>query len=288
MTATNNCHSRREKIAALVLGELEAPTADEIKKHIDSCENCRLLYEALTEEEEAIQSAFKAVDDRSKEIADNLVALDSNLAADIFVHELATQVTERVSIPDTGLTGEADFGSAHPTLSEDGRYVAFSSDATNLVASDGNGAKDVFVHDRDLGGTRRVSVLTGGGEADAESYTPYISGDGLHVAFASLAANLDTVITDTNGLADIFVHDVVVTETYRVSVSFAGVEANGGNSYTPSISYDGRYVAFASEAQNLDVTVPDFNFKRDIFLHDREMALQGIYDNGLTSRISLW
>jgi len=74
MTTSNDCHNRREKIAALVLGELEAPTADEIKRHIDSCEICRLLYQALTAEEQTIQSAFKVVDDRSKALGDNLVA----------------------------------------------------------------------------------------------------------------------------------------------------------------------------------------------------------------------
>ena len=73
MTNANDCQDRREKIAALVLGELEAPATDEIKKHIDACENCRLLYQALTAEEETIQSAFKAIDDRSKELTDSLV-----------------------------------------------------------------------------------------------------------------------------------------------------------------------------------------------------------------------
>lgn len=73
MTNTNDCRNRRETIATLVLGELEAPAADEIKKHIDGCENCRLLYQALTEEEESIQSVFKAIDDRSKAVGDNLV-----------------------------------------------------------------------------------------------------------------------------------------------------------------------------------------------------------------------
>ncbi|MEA3225456.1 MAG: hypothetical protein U9Q07_05855 [Planctomycetota bacterium] len=74
MTNANDCQDRHETIVALVLGELQVPAADEIKKHIDTCESCRLLYQALTEEEEAIQSAFKAVDDRSKEIGDSLVA----------------------------------------------------------------------------------------------------------------------------------------------------------------------------------------------------------------------
>jgi tetratricopeptide (TPR) repeat protein len=73
MTNKNDCKNRRETIAALVLGELQAPAADEIKKHIDSCENCRLFHKALTEEEEAIQSAFRAIDDRGKAAADRLI-----------------------------------------------------------------------------------------------------------------------------------------------------------------------------------------------------------------------
>ncbi|TKJ36029.1 MAG: hypothetical protein CEE38_13570 [Planctomycetes bacterium B3_Pla] len=74
MTNTNDCQNRHETIAALVLGELEVQAADEIKKHIDTCEQCRLLYQALTEEEETVQSAFKAIDDRSKEVGASLIA----------------------------------------------------------------------------------------------------------------------------------------------------------------------------------------------------------------------
>ncbi|MBN1669094.1 MAG: PD40 domain-containing protein, partial [Anaerolineales bacterium] len=223
-----------------------------------------------------------------RSFAENLVPSDTNLVADIFIHTMATGRTRPVSIQDTTGT-PANGASAHPSLSEDGRYVAFSSIADNLIGAgnDTNGFRDIFVHDRDTHSTIRVSVSTGGAESSGHSYTPYISGDGVHVVFASMANNLDEINADTNGIADIFVHDIVPAETYRVSVSFFGVEAVGGNSYSPSISRDGRYIAFASEALNLDVTVPDINNRRDVFLHDRSLALQGIYDNGLTNRISL-
>ncbi len=219
--------------------------------------------------------------------AANLVTGDTNTFADVFVREMATGRTFRVSVDSTGVEGDAP--SYAPTLSETGRYVAFGSEATNLdtILADGNAARDVFVHDRVTGNTTRVSVSTAGVEADDDSFTPFISGNGNFVVFASDATNLDEIIPDTNSFSDIFVHDLTTAETTRVSMNFFSTESVGGNSYSPSISTDGRYISFASEAYNLDVTLPDINGRRDIFLHDRQLALDGIYDVGLTSRISL-
>jgi hypothetical protein len=219
-----------------------------------------------------------------RSLATNLVTGDTNNAADIFVREPANSRTFRVNLSSTGDQADPNSDSYNPTLSETGEFVAFGSTAENL-ATDGNGFRDVFVHDRVLGTTRLVSIATSGAQGLEDSYTPFISGNGNYVVFASEADNLDEVISDTNNSADIFVHDLVITETTRVSINFFGVEGND-DSYTPSISRDGRYIAFASKADNLDVTINDPNSYRDIFLHDRSLVMDGIYDFGLTSRVT--
>jgi Tol biopolymer transport system component len=194
--------------------------------------------------------------------ATNLVAGDSNGVQDIFVHERQIGVTERASVASDGT--EANGPSYCPFISDDGRYVAFTSHATNLVAGDGNGACDVFVRDRQTGVTERVSVTSDGREANGESSVSCISGNGRYVAFESRAFNL--VVGDTNGLPDIFVHDRQTGVTERVSVASDGTQANG-ESYYLSISGDGCYVAFQSLATNL--VVGDINGVQDIFVHDR-------------------
>ena len=154
----------------------------------------------------------------------------------------------RVSVASGGV--EADGPSFYPSVSADGRFVAFTSDAANLVPGDTNGVSDVFRHDRVTGTTIRVSVA-GGSEANDESYTSYltaISADGRYVVFSSDATNL--VANDTNGLEDVFVHDVVAGTTSRVSVGPGGVEADGVSD-DASISEDGTRVVFVSGATNL-------------------------------------
>ena len=138
---------------------------------------------------------------------------------------------------------EANGGSAGPAISADGRFVAFFSDATNLVSGDTNVKSDIFVHDRQTGTTERVSVATGGGQATGGgSEYPAISADGRFVAFFSFATDL--VSGDTNAAADIFVHDRQTGTTERVSVATCGGQATGGGSYFLAISADGRFVAF--------------------------------------------
>jgi Tol biopolymer transport system component len=149
-------------------------------------------------------------------------------------------------------------------ISGDGRYVAFATAADNLVPGDTNGASDVFVLDRQTGDIERVSVASNGDEGNGASFGPSISDDGQLVAFVSAASNL--VGGDTLGNDDIFVHDRDSGETTRVSVSSAGVQANG-RSLNGMISGDGRYVAFAADATNL--VTNDTNGFRDIFRHDR-------------------
>jgi hypothetical protein len=225
-----------------------------------------------------------------RSFAPNLVDDDDNIAADIFVHERLTDRTFRVSIPDptTGLSETLLYeDSSNPTLTEDGQFVAFASEATSLVLGDGNGFTDVFVHDRVSGQTIRASLSNYEPEGNGDSYTPFISGDGSVVVFASRADNLVIPPADFNGVADIYLRDLVDNVTSRITFNFFGQEAHLGDSYTPSVTKNGRYVAFASEANNLDVIIPDVNARRDIFVHDRYLAMEGVYDFGLTSRVSL-
>jgi Tol biopolymer transport system component len=193
----------------------------------------------------------------------NLVENDTNNNEDVFVHDRQTGETTRVSVSSEGTQGSMH--SESPSISSDGRYVAFYSWATNLVENDTNNNEDVFVHDRQTGETTRVSVSSEGTQGDDYSYNPSISSDGRYVAFYSWATNL--VESDTNGRYDVFVHDRQTGETTRVSVSSTGIESDG-SSYNPSISSDGRYVAFYSRATNL--VESDTNGCKDVFVHDRQ------------------
>jgi Tol biopolymer transport system component len=208
---------------------------------------------------------------------------------DIFVHDRQTGVTQRVSVSAAG--EEANGESGWPTISGDGRFVAFYSGATNLVPGDTNdfcerdadgvhddNCGDIFVHDRQTGVTERVNVDSAGNQANGESgASTIISADGRFLAFESSATNL--VPGDTNTCynltvpgtcPDIFVHDRQTGVTERVSVDSAGNQGNAPSesfSDRPGISADGRYVAFASSADNL---VPgDTNGYGDVFVHDR-------------------
>ena len=190
---------------------------------------------------------------------------DINAAHDIIVYDLLGQTAERVSRDNNGILGNGD--SFSPSLSDDGRYVAFYSFADNLVPDDTNDAEDVFVKDRQTAAVVRASVASDGTQGDGDSYTPAISGDAGYVAFRSLASNL--VAGDTNGSWDIFVHDLQTSTTERVSVATDATQAND-HSYAPSISDDGRFVVFRSNARNL--VGDDTNNRWDIFLHDRQTA----------------
>ena len=181
---------------------------------------------------------------------------------DIFVHDRELQTTERVSIASDETEGNKGCGEA--VLSPNGRYVAFSSEATNLVDGDSNGRWDVFVHDRELQTTERVSVTSDGTQEDRDSWTPALSADGRFVAFASQGNLVDD---DTDGKWDIFVRDRELQTTERVSVTNDQTAASG-DSFDPGISEFGRYVAFESAASNL--VDSDTNNKTDIFVYDRE------------------
>lgn len=184
--------------------------------------------------------------------ASNLVAGDTNALPDVFVRDTRAGTTLRVSVGADGT--QADRDSAAPAISADGRYVAFISGASNLVAGDTNGTSDAFVRDTVSGTTERVSLGPGRAESDGYADAPDISADGRYVTFASPATNL--VPADTNGLVDVFVRDLVAGTTERVSVGAGGAQANG-ESVQGALSADGRHVAFVSSATNLAPTDPD-------------------------------
>ncbi|MCB1321588.1 MAG: PD40 domain-containing protein, partial [Leptospiraceae bacterium] len=197
--------------------------------------------------------------------ATNLVTGDTNGFRDIFLHDRSTSETTRVSVATGGI--EASGGQSLTTdISDDGRYIAFLSEATNLVAGDTNGFRDAFVHDRITGVTTRVSVSTAGVQGDAAVSDVKISGDGRYVAFASPATTM--VAGDTNGLGDTFLHDRLTGETTRQSVTSGGAEGTGGTlSQAPGISSDAALYVFSSGNTNL--VASDTNASIDIFVRDR-------------------
>jgi uncharacterized repeat protein (TIGR02543 family) len=209
----------------------------------------------------------------AKDAVGNVSALYGSPAS-VFVDTSAPAAgdTRRVSVDSSGVQGNSN--TYFPVISDDGRYVAFDSYASNLVSGDTNGEQDIFVHDRDTGITTRVSVDSNGTQGLGGSSNPAISSDGRYVAFHSGASNL--VSGDTNGYQDIFVHDRDTGATTRVSVDSSGAQANSA-ALNPVISSDGRFVSFYSYASNL--VSGDTNGVNDIFVHDR--------NTGITTRVSV-
>jgi Tol biopolymer transport system component len=184
--------------------------------------------------------------------ADNLVAGDTNAVGDVFVVDRARQETTRVNLGTGGVeaTGRDSFD---PALSTDGRFVAFASDAANLVADDTNNATDVFVHDRQARITTRVSVGAGGAQATGgESYGPAINGDGSVVAFISRAANIAPGADDA--IDNVIVRDLKTGTTTRVGAT--GGPEESATAPRVALSANGRFVAYATET--------------DVFVFDRQ------------------
>lgn len=238
-----------------------------------------------------------------RSVASNLVPNDTNQAADVFVHDLRTRKTIRVNVSSSEAQANAD--TRHPVglpqwnVSDDGRYVFFNSDASNLVTNDQNGAEDIFVRDTVRGTTHRVSVSSSGGEAEfgvgdrdlGSTSGNYIANasvvptntaalsyaatpDGRFVVFSS--DSTDLVPRDTNETTDIFLRDLATGTTTLVSLASNGGQGNGPSN-DPILSADGRFVAFDSESSNL---VPgDANGYDDVFVLElpRLTALSGWY-----------
>ncbi len=206
--------------------------------------------------------------------ATNLVPDDTNGSLDVFLRNLQTNVTTRVSVASDGTERQGDSGldithnaaSALPlgvpevSLSGDGSIVAFSSRA-RLVAQDTNtctvagalvSCSDIYVYNRLTGQTERVSVATDGTQGNGESREPEVSADGRYVVFVSDATNL--VQNDTNGFTDIFIRDRQLNTTTRVTQTTNFGQSNGV-SQLPRISPDGRFIAFVSAASNFTSTL---------------------------------
>jgi Tol biopolymer transport system component len=190
------------------------------------------------------------------------------------IYDALTEATTTIEI---GLDGVVANGSSFlPAFSGDGRFVAFLSSASNLVAGDTNNVTDLFLYDRTTGTITQLAAVAGPNQ-NIHGYdflgAPSVSQDGRFIAFESFADDL--VAGDTNTSADIFVIDTVTGDIERVSVATDGTESDAG-SFSPSISADGRYIAFWSFSDALDIG--DNNGSSDVFLHDRS--------TGETRRIS--
>lgn len=204
--------------------------------------------------------------------ATNLVADDTNGFVDVFVYDIEVDSIERISLDDLGNEGDDD--SFDADISEDGRYVAFISRATNLVSGDINAKDDIFLYDRDTDTVELISLDSSDGPSNQDSSLPSISSDGRYVVFESFATDL--VSGDTNAKTDVFMRDTLLDTTERVSVS--DLEAEGNNdSHSPSMSLDGRYVGFMSSATNL--VSGDTNGLQDYFIRDTVL--------GTTERINV-
>jgi hypothetical protein len=186
-------------------------------------------------------------------LGEGLVANDSNHVCNVFVRNVSANTTELISASLPSLASTAPNGASEvksSCVSTNGRYVAFYSEADNLVPGDTNGYRDVFVRDILAGTNYLVSVNTNGtGCANGPSTSPAISGNGRYVAFTSSASNL--VANDTNNATDVFLRDLESNTTTLVSVNTNGIGPGNGASYSPEISADGRYVLFQSTASNL-------------------------------------
>jgi hypothetical protein len=182
----------------------------------------------------------------------NIVENDTNGIADIFVMDLLTGEVDRASMSSSG--GQANKACVNPRISNDGRYVVFQSDATNLVPvipGDNNYGTEIYLRDRLLRTTERISAATNGGHALGGCRDAQVSDDGRYVSFASAAYNL--VAGDTNGTFDVFRRDRAEQSTLRVSVGSSGEQGNGQSTlgFGRAVTADGSFGVFVSEANNL-------------------------------------
>lgn len=193
----------------------------------------------------------------------NILPDGNNGRKDIFYRDLQTGVTSLVTVNLSG-TGGGNGDSQNPAISADGRYVAFESHASNLVAVDGNTLSDVFVRDMQTGITTLVSVNSAGTDSgNQESFSPTISANGRVVVFESFASNLSPI--DTNNKEDVFARDLQTGTMHVVSCNLACTASANNNSFLPNvpkdkapranISDDGRVVVFESHATDL-VIIP--------------------------------
>ncbi len=209
--------------------------------------------------------------------ATNLDPLDTNSGQDVYHRDLESGITSLVSVSATGVKGDDD--SDKPSISGDGRYVAFSTRAANFDPTDSDILADIYLRDLQAGTTELVSVSSTGAKSDGFSFYPSISADGRYIAFGSQATNFSTA--SSVFFMDIYVRDIVNGTTELISLNSSG-EGGDGFSERPHISGDGRYVAFESNATNLDPD--DTDSDTDVYIHDRlnlSTALVSVGFNGV-------
>jgi hypothetical protein len=197
--------------------------------------------------------------------ASNLVANDTNSTDDVFLRDLLTGTTMLVSVNKTG-TASGNHASARARISADGRYVAFDSNATDLVGNDTGGQPShIYLRDMQTGTTRFVDVNSAGtAQSNGYSFITALSANGRMVAFASTASNL--VAAATTGTYELYVHDMQTGATVLVSINSAGTASGNGSSSGGSFSADGRYIVFQSQAS--DLVTSDSNNNLDVFMRD--------------------
>jgi Tol biopolymer transport system component len=207
----------------------------------------------------------------------------------VALRDRATGTIDLISRSTIGAVANAD--SEGPSISDDGRYVTFATRATNIVAGNGAGNRQIYRRDRATGSVQLISVSTVGQPANGDSSQPSISHDGATVAFQSVASNL--VPGDTNGSPDVFYWSAQTQTVTRASVGSGGVQLNVGG-MNPSVSADGSKIAFQSNSPG--VVAGDNNNATDVFLYDRvnplvirllSVAAGGGFPNGPSSQPSL-
>lgn len=202
-----------------------------------------------------------------------LVPGDRNGAYDVFARSLVTGATDLVSAHDAALPCISPNGMSllnTTSISADGRFIAFASEADDLTPKDTNGARDIFVRDLSTGKTQLVSVDTNGFSADGPSSDPAISRDGRYVAFTSSADNL--VAGDNNKVSDVFFRDLQSGVTRLISINASGTGPGNKDSYLPIISGSGQYVVFRSLATTL-AAGPFALVSENLFLRDTQTGL---------------
>jgi hypothetical protein len=203
----------------------------------------------------------------------SLVDADSNGTTDIYTRDMLNEQTKLISVSSDG--GQANSSSGGSTISADGQIVAFHSWANSLVENDVNGWRDVFLHDTVGSTTTLLSYSSLSAQGNSVSESPQISDDGSQIVFHSYATSL--LANDSNGgILDVFVRDIENSETSVLSIDSDG-DQTFGNSFSPAISGDGRWIAFQSDSFGLVSGISNENV--DIFLHDRL--------SGVTTRVSV-
>jgi hypothetical protein len=203
--------------------------------------------------------------------ASNLGPVDNNNRPDIYLYDIQTGIHSLISISSDGI--QSNQYSYVGNISGDGRFIAFTSDASNLVSGDTNNKRDVFLHDTQTGTTTRVNVSSSGQQTTwgITQNTPSLSDDGRFVTFDSQAGNLASDGPGSTTYYDIFLRDTLAGTTTLISASSAGVRANS-HSNNPVISGNGLFIAFDSGANNL--IAGDTNNSRDVFIHEIPISIK--------------